>query len=87
MKTLQQQADESKNLDELVNVLNSFESDDRDGQDRIDHHIDLCNLPFFGREPADTMEIFSWDDTRVLTQNTCAGDDWELQERTEEFGA
>lgn len=84
---LSQKVKSAANLDELLDVLNSFERDENDGQDRIEHHVDLCSLPTFGKEPKDTMGIFSWDDERVLIQNTCAGPAFELVERTEDFGA
>jgi len=82
MNTLNQQIENAKNLDELLDTLNGYESDDK----KLDEAIDLCSLPTFGKEPQDTMEIFSWDDDRVLIQNEYVGPAFELVERTEDFG-
>ena len=71
----------SKTLQEVCEILNSFERDENDEQDRLDHHIDLCDLPTFGIEPIDTTEIFSWNNTHLLIQNTCTGQAFEIVSR------
>jgi len=93
MNALEQKVKASKNLDELLTALNEYEEEKNEhGEieewDRLENQIDLCDLPNFGKEPEDTMEIYSWDDTRVLIQNTCIDEDgpFILQERTEDFG-
>ena len=75
-----------KTLDELLDTLNSYESDSDNEQDRIEHHVDLTSLPTFGYEPKDTTEIYSWDDTRVLIQNTNIGPAFVLVDRSHDFG-
>lgn len=86
MKNLNDAINNAKSLDQVLELLNSFEVDENDDQDRLEHHVDICSLPTFGKEPLDTVEIFSWDDTRVLIQNTCAGPAFEIVDRTEDFG-
>ena len=75
----------SKTLQDLLEILNSFERDENDEHDRLEHHIDLCDLPTFGKEPEDTTEIFSWDGTHYLIQNTCTGPAFEIVSRKGEF--
>jgi len=75
----------SKTLQEMCEILNSFERDENDEHDRLEHHIDLCDLPTFGKEPEDTTEIFSWDGTHYLIQNTCTGPAFEIVSRKGEF--
>ena len=54
----------------------------------LGHVVDVCDLPTFGcKEPKCTMEIFSWDESRAMIQNTCTGRAYEIVDRTEEFGA
>ena len=71
----------AKTLQEVCEILNSFERDENDEQDRLEHHIDLCDLPTFGKEPEDTTDIFSWDNTQLLIQNTCTGQAFEIVSR------
>lgn len=75
----------SKTLQEVCDILNSFERDENDEQDRLEHHIDLCDLPTFGKEPEDTTDIFSWNDTHYLIQNTCTGPAFEIVSRKGEL--
>jgi hypothetical protein len=87
MKTLNAKINSAKSLDEVLDLLNSFERDENDEQDRLEHHVDITDLPTFGKAPIDTTEIFSWDETRALIQNTCVGEAFQIVHRTEEFGA
>jgi hypothetical protein len=84
----------AKNLNELCDALNQFEShieklnSESSEFYRSGDYVDMCDLQVFSEnEPVDTCEIFSYDDTHCLIQNTCTGDAWEIVERTEEFGA
>jgi hypothetical protein len=71
----------AKTLQEVCEILNSFERDENDEQDRLEHHVDICDLPTFGKEPKDTTDIFSWDNTQLLIQNTCTGQAFEIVSR------
>ena len=73
----------SKTLQEVCEILNSFERNDE--QDLLEHHVDICDLPTFGIEPIDTTDIFSWDNTHLLIQNTCTGQAFEIVSRKGEF--
>lgn len=97
MKNLQNAVNNAKNLDELVDALNELDAAIKEANeseenqcdyDSLDRYVDICDLQNFGKEPEDTMEIFSWDDERVMIQNTCIDEDgaFILQERSEEFG-
>jgi hypothetical protein len=77
----------AKTLSDLCELLNSFEEGE-DGLDITDC-TDLCDLPVFSvNEPNSTMEVFSWDDTHVLIDNSSVlnGDDYELVERCTNCG-
>lgn len=87
MTTLSNQISNAKSLDEVCDLLNSFTQDENDDQDCLEHHVDICSLPTFGKEPECTMEIFSWNETHCLIQNTCTGPAFMIVERTEDFGA
>ena len=64
MNATQQAVNAAKNLQELCEVLNSFESD---GELTLDNVVDLPSLPTFGGvEPSDTREVWSWDAGNVL---------------------
>jgi hypothetical protein len=78
MTTLSNKITAAKTLEEVCELLNSFEIDANDDQDRLDHHVDICELPTFGKEPSDTTEIFSWNETHCLIQNTCTGPAFEI---------
>ena len=86
---IQSKVNEAQSLDELLEVLNEYVPETDEEWDKLENKVDICDLPNFGKEPIDTMEIFSWDDERVMIQNTCIDEDgaYILQERSEEFGA
>tara|TARA_R110000823_G_scaffold200840_1_gene331818 strand:+ start:201 stop:464 length:264 start_codon:yes stop_codon:yes gene_type:complete len=84
MATLNKNINNAKTLEEVLNLLNGWEMDKNDDQDRLDHHVDICDLPKFGNEPIEVSECFSWNDTHLLISNTCTGDAFELVERTED---
>lgn len=52
--------------------------------DGVDNSLfDLSDLPTFGGEgPRDTMEIFSWDEDRILVHS----DEWKIQPRCSTCG-
>lgn len=84
----------AKTLSDLCDALNEFEDhieqlNKESGEFyRASDYVEMCDLQTFSdNDPKDTIEIFSWNDTHALIQNTCNGDAWELVERTEEFGA
>jgi hypothetical protein len=83
MTTLSNKITAAKTLKEVCEILNAFERDENDEQDRLDHHIDLCDLPTFGKEPEDTTEVFSWNNTHQLIQNTCVGPAFEIVQRSD----
>lgn len=78
MTTLNEKINSAKTLKEVCDLLNAFERDENDDQDRLDNHVDICELPTFGKEPQDTTEIFSWNETHSLIQNTCTGPAFEI---------
>lgn len=93
LKKYTNEIESAKTLDQLCNALNEFQEYidelNRDGVEfyRASDYVEMCDLQTFSEnEPNNVCEIFSWDDTRVLTQNMCAGDKWEIVERTEDFG-
>lgn len=60
-------------LNDLRDLLNSIGGS----------HFDLSDLPTFdGKEPRDTMEVFSWDKNNILTYS----DRWEIQPRCSTCG-
>lgn len=77
MKTLQHQIKNCTTLNELRDVLNSYEDSGSIGS-KLGENCDLTDLPTFGgSEPSDTDGIFSWDGTRYLIPSNA----WELIER------
>ena len=84
--------EQCKNLDELCEMLNDYSekypSDTDSPELLLENNVDLCDLPTFGgKDPKCTMEIFSWDESRAMIPNTCAGTAYEIVDRTEDFGA
>lgn len=86
---IQTKVNEARDLDTLLDALNSYEPASLEEWDKLEQKVDLCDLPTFGKEPESTLEIFSWDDERVLIQNTCIDQEgaFILVERSEDFGA
>jgi hypothetical protein len=83
--TYQERINATTNLDELRSTLTSIESeisienDSRTFHTNIGEHVDLAGLPTFGGvEPTDTLGIYSWDATRILT---AYGSEWEIGSR------
>lgn len=88
MDTLINKIASAKNLDQLCGALNDLESYLGDLNDDCTASagdcVKLCSLPLFSdNEPADTCEVFSYDDSRCLIQNTSAGDVWVIEDRAE----
>lgn len=63
------QADMAKDLDELMEVLNSYEGES----------IDMCGLRTFGYDPVLTDGVFSWDNDRILI--SAQPDVWDIINR------
>jgi hypothetical protein len=92
MKMNNLKVEECKTLDELCEMLNQYSEAYANltctGEEalmaELSDVVDICDLPIFGNnEPKCTLEIFSWDDTRALTQNPCAGEAFMIVDRTE----
>jgi len=83
MKTFNDTVQAAKSLESLCDILNSYER-----EISLSDACDLCSLPIFGKEPKNTMEVFSWNDTHMLIDNGTAleGDDWVLVERCTKCG-
>lgn len=96
MKKYTGEIENAQTLEQLCNALNEFEEYieelNRDSTEfyRASDYVEMCDLKTFSENepgPRDVCDVFSWDDNHVLIQNTCAGDKWELVERSEDFGA
>lgn len=62
----------AKNLNELCEILNSWETDGF--YEKIDEEVDIANLPTFGGDVVDdTCGIWSWDDERLLVSDEMNG--------------
>lgn len=56
------------NLDTLCDALNYANGICAEGGLKLEHFVDLAGLPTYGgEEPADTVGIYSWDETHFLT--------------------
>ncbi len=78
----------AKSLIELAELLNSYDRDENNDL-ALSDAVDLSGLPTFSdNDPSDTMEVFSWNETHVLIDNSTVleGDDWELIERCNTCG-
>lgn len=66
-------------LQALCDALNAYRPEDHDGR-TLEESIDLADLPTFGSEkPADTRDIYSYNDTHFLVP--AAGEGYELEAR------
>ncbi|QCO07470.1 hypothetical protein [Azospirillum argentinense] len=75
-------ADRAKNADSfdtLLAALKDFDEACLSGVEPDVYGLNLMDLPTFGgNQPADTGDIYSWDETRVLS---CADGRWAIGER------
>ena len=82
----QKRVDATTTLRELTGVLNEIRAEiaqDCDSPVTLDQLVDIGNLPTFGGEdPANTSEVWSWDETHVLLTDGewCIGDRCECGE-------
>ena len=76
-KKLSKETSMFKNLDELHNAMKNHDPRVMDSQHPHQWSTDLPT--FGGREPANTMEVWSWDEKRLLV-GSCA-EDLEIVER------
>lgn len=81
----QQRINAARTLDELCSVLNQIETEIEESRTgaltdtNIGEHVNLAGLPTFGGpEPANTLGIWSWDETRYLGAD---GSHWSIGER------
>ena len=71
----------SENLEDLCKVLNQAQIFAAAAAIDLESLIDITELPWFGPEPTDTLEVFSWDETRILIY----GSAWTIQDREPEL--
>lgn len=75
----QEKIDSAQTLDALLIAIQETQAELPD-ETTIDEVIDTASLPTFGGdEPADTNNIWSWDETRILT--TRDGADFVIRDR------
>ena len=69
----------AQNLDELHTALIEAEELATEHETKLTEFVNTSELPTFGTFTGDTLEVFSWDETRLLIQ----GNPWQLVPREE----
>jgi hypothetical protein len=78
METYQDLINNSKSLDNLLENLNSIQSELGD-EETIDQVVDCASFPTFGGvDPKNTEEVWSWDKDSVLVAD---GSIWSIESR------
>ena len=75
----------AKGLEELVIELNLIDKGNRELEEPVQIRYDSSSLPTFGgKEPEDTLGIYSWDEKHFLRCADNTHQEWWLDEREEE---
>lgn len=70
-----------KNLEQLRDLLNKFDGMSLDGKYKITDVVDFASLPLFSEKaPKNTSEVWSYDDTRFLTDDD-GNNQWGIKDR------
>jgi hypothetical protein len=81
----------ASSLPELRDALNALEGEfyehhwnSGEPKERVEDHVDLCELETFGGEcPGDATNVWSWDEDSVLTAATATTTPWYIETREE----